>query len=58
MCETIDEVMVRSDLIVVGNRAPEFREAINKVDTDKIVLDLVRVDESKRTEGNYIGLAW
>jgi hypothetical protein len=50
--------MVRSDLIVVGNRAPEFREAINKVDTDKIVLDLVRVDESKRTEGNYIGLAW
>ena len=58
MCQTIDEVVAHADLIVIGNKAEEFKDAVAKIGADKIVFDLVRVDKSKVSGGNYIGLAW
>ena len=58
MCDTIDEVVASSDVVVIGNKAEEFASALEKAGPGKTVFDLVRIRKQKRSEGNYIGLAW
>src|SRR5687768_5747323 len=43
LCETVAEVIDGSDVIVVGNQAPEFGEAVKRCRADQIVIDLVRL---------------
>src|SRR5947208_4304697 len=43
LCSTIDEVIERSEVIVVGNQAPEFADALMRARPDQIVIDLVRL---------------
>src|SRR6478752_3933142 len=43
LCETIDEVIDNSDVIVVGNAAPEFSDALKTTRNDQVIVDLVRV---------------
>ena len=43
LCDSIDEVLDESDVVVIGNAAPEFGDAITRCRPDQIVLDLVRV---------------
>jgi GDP-mannose 6-dehydrogenase len=59
LSESIDEVLDKSDVIVVGNGAPEFGEALKKTRADHIILDLVRV-KTERSEipGDYRGICW
>lgn len=58
MCDSMDEVIAESEVIVIGNKAEEFKAALGKIGTDKIVLDLVRIDKGRKSGGNYIGIAW
>ncbi|MNL58884.1 hypothetical protein D3C87_1825610 [compost metagenome] len=46
-----------SDVIVVGNRA-EMNGSLKDIGPETRIIDLVRVDGSKRTEGNYHGICW
>jgi GDP-mannose 6-dehydrogenase len=59
LCETIDEVLHHSDLIVVGNAAPEFSDALTRTRADQVIVDLVRV-KTNRSEipGQYQGICW
>jgi len=59
LCETIDEVLDNSDVIVVGNAAPEFSEALKRTRPDQTVVDLVRV-KTDRAEipAQYEGICW
>ena len=59
LCETIDEVLDHSDVIVVGNAAPEFSDALTRTRADQIIVDLVRV-KTNRAEipGQYQGICW
>jgi GDP-mannose 6-dehydrogenase len=59
LCETIDEVLDNSDVIVVGNGAPEFSDALKKTRADHVIVDLVRV-KTDRAEipGQYQGICW
>src|SRR4029079_13742868 len=59
LCETIDEVLGKSDVIVVGNAAPEFSEALKKTRPDQQIVDLVRV-KTDRAEipARYSGICW
>jgi GDP-mannose 6-dehydrogenase len=59
LCESIDEVVERCEVIVIGNGAPEFSEAVTKCRADQIVIDLVRIplDFSKVT-AQYNGICW
>ena len=59
LCETIDEVLDNSDVIVVGNAAPEFSEALKRTRPEQVVVDLVRV-KIDRTEipAQYQGICW
>jgi GDP-mannose 6-dehydrogenase len=59
LCDSIDEVLDRSEVVVVGNLAPEFGDALTRTRPDHIVLDLVRVKIGRdRIPANYRGLCW
>jgi len=59
LCESIDEVLHKSEVIVVGNAAPEFSDALTRTRPDHIVLDLVRVKtERDRIPADYRGICW
>jgi GDP-mannose 6-dehydrogenase len=59
LCDTIDEVIDRSEVIVVGNAAPEFADAVTRCRADQVVIDLVRlpIDFSK-VKARYDGICW
>ena len=60
LCETLDEVLEKSDVIVVGNASPEFAEALKRTRPDQVVIDLVRVKGVTREEipAQYSGICW
>jgi GDP-mannose 6-dehydrogenase len=59
LCQTLDEVVSSSEVIVVGNRSPAFAQAIEKTRGDQIVIDLVRLPVvSSRVEADYRGICW
>jgi len=59
LTESIDEVLDHSDVIVVGNAAPEFSEALTRTRQDQVVLDLVRVKTDRsQIRADYRGICW
>jgi GDP-mannose 6-dehydrogenase len=59
LCNTIDEVIDGSDVIVVGNQAPEFAEALTRTRADQIVIDLVRLPiYGSLLRADYRGICW
>jgi GDP-mannose 6-dehydrogenase len=59
LCETIDEVIGKSDVIVVGNNAPEFADALTRCRADQTVIDLVRVPvDFSMLAAEYQGICW
>ncbi len=59
LCETIDEVLDNSDVIVVGNGAPEFSDALKRTKPEQRIVDLVRVKTDRsQIPGRYEGICW
>jgi GDP-mannose 6-dehydrogenase len=59
LCQSIDEVVSASDVIVIGNRSEEFLQALGQVQEAQTVVDLVRVPDSARPgRGRYDGICW
>jgi GDP-mannose 6-dehydrogenase len=59
LCESIDEVIDRSELIVIGNAAPEFSDAITRCRADQVVVDLVRIPlDFSKVRAQYDGICW
>ena len=60
LSESLDEVIEKSDVLVVGNGAPEFGEALKKTRPDQKVIDLFRVKGVDRSEiaADYTGICW
>jgi GDP-mannose 6-dehydrogenase len=57
MCATVDEVLASAEVIIIGNKAPEFREIENKLRDEQQVIDLVRLFE-KTSGDSYQGICW
>ena len=58
MQPSIEEVLARSEVIVIGNADPAFRTAVDRLSTEQRVIDLVRtVSDGERPPG-YEGVAW
>jgi GDP-mannose 6-dehydrogenase len=59
LCDTVDQVLDASDVIVVGNASSEFSDAVMRCRPDQLVLDLVRlpIDRSAIT-ARYEGICW
>jgi GDP-mannose 6-dehydrogenase len=59
LCDTVDEVLAKSDVIVIGNGAPEFSEAVARCRPDHTVIDLVRIPiEFGDLQAQYDGICW
>lgn len=59
LCESIEEVIETSEVIVVGNKAPEFAEALTRTRPDQLVIDLVRVQtDTGQIPAAYTGICW
>ncbi|HEY2908064.1 MAG TPA: nucleotide sugar dehydrogenase [Vicinamibacterales bacterium] len=59
LCNTIDEVVVGSDVIVVGNQSSEFVDALSQTRKDQIVIDLVRLPMyGALIPAEYRGICW
>src|SRR5688572_26490154 len=59
LCESIDQVIEDSEVIVVGNASPEFPEAIMRCRPDQIVVDLVRIPlDFSQVTAQYDGICW
>jgi GDP-mannose 6-dehydrogenase len=59
LCNSIDDVIDASEVIVVGNGAPEFAEAVTRCRADQVVIDLVRLPvDFSRMQAKYDGICW
>jgi GDP-mannose 6-dehydrogenase len=59
LCDTIEDVIDRSEVIVVGNQSPEFASALMQTRSDQIVIDLVRVPVyGSLLHSDYRGICW
>src|SRR2546427_4286831 len=59
LSDTIDDVINTSEVIVVGNSAPEFVDALKKCRAGQIVIDLVRLPIcGSLLSADYRGICW
>jgi GDP-mannose 6-dehydrogenase len=59
LCNTTEEVIDGSEVIVVGNQAPEFVEVVKGCRADQIVIDLVRLPiDGSAMNADYRGICW
>jgi len=58
MVATMDEVIEHSDVIVIGNRAPEFASVASRLRRNQLVIDFVRIAEIEQHHENYDGICW
>jgi GDP-mannose 6-dehydrogenase len=57
MRESIGEVLKESEVLVIGNKADEFRGLTEELRQDQVVLDLVRLFARKSSD-DYQGICW
>jgi GDP-mannose 6-dehydrogenase len=55
---TIDEVLEHAEVLVIGNRAEEFRRAINGLRPGQLIIDLVRIFDKRASDETYHGICW
>ncbi len=58
MVDSIEAVLDHADTIVIGNVAEEFRDIPQRVSEAQVVVDLVRIVETRSVEGKYDGICW
>lgn len=58
MVTDMSELLDHADVVVVGNNDPEFQRIADEQNNFDKVLDLVRMDNHHRFNGNYEGICW
>ncbi|MBN1219966.1 MAG: UDP-glucose/GDP-mannose dehydrogenase family protein [Anaerolineae bacterium] len=59
MCTSIEEVLTGSEVIVIGNKAPEFYPVLQQVSQEQVIIDLVRIlEDVDRLDAQYEGICW
>jgi len=58
MRDSIADVIADSEVIVIGNKAEEFRQLDTQFRSDQIVIDLVRLFDGRVSDGSYQGICW
>ena len=54
----VDGVLADSDVIIIGNRAEEFRGVRERLRPNQQVIDLVRLFDGQTSSENYQGICW
>jgi GDP-mannose 6-dehydrogenase len=59
LCESIDQVIEQSDVVVIGNGSTEFSEAVTRCRPHQVVIDLVRIPlDFSQVSAQYDGICW
>jgi GDP-mannose 6-dehydrogenase len=58
MEDSIDKVLAHADTVVIGNSAEEFREIPERLKSNQILVDLVRISSRVSEDGVYDGICW
>jgi len=59
MCNSMQEVIDASEVLIIGNNAQEFKQIPTLISKDKIIIDLVRAfDKTDVKIGKYDGICW
>lgn len=58
MCGSVDDVLEHAEIIVIGNKAEEFRKVESSLREGQRVIDLVRLFDGRRTDATYQGICW
>ena len=58
MVDSIKEVLDHAETIVVGTKDPEFTQALGEIRPDQTVIDLVRIEKSRKSGNGYHGICW
>ena len=58
MRANIEEVLEHAEVLIVGNKAEEFRDITTKLRGGQTLIDLVRLFEDRTTDGAYQGICW
>jgi GDP-mannose 6-dehydrogenase len=55
---SVKEILDGSDVLIIGNKAGEFREIESQLRSDQTVIDLVRLFDEGTRAGAYQGICW
>ncbi len=59
MADSVDAVLEKSQVVIIGNNAPEFKNVLPRLRESQVVIDLVRaVEEPLSSDGRYEGICW
>ena len=58
LCNTIDEVLTHSNTIVIGNGDKEIKDLSAKLNSQHVIIDLVKISELGAAGGRYHGICW
>jgi GDP-mannose 6-dehydrogenase len=58
MVDSFDEAIAHAQTIVIGNKSPEFQYILDDITEEQVVVDLVRITDSKSKVGKYDGICW
>jgi GDP-mannose 6-dehydrogenase len=58
MVDDISDVLAHSKTLVIGNGDPEFATVFKDLRDDQVMIDLVRVSQSRSVAGTYEGICW
>ena len=59
LCDSIEQLVQHSEVIIVGNQSAEFADALTRTTPDQIVIDLVRLPMAgAHVNAEYRGLCW
>lgn len=59
MRDSVEDVLDHADVILVGNKEPQFDSVLEQLRPGQIVLDLVRVSNRAAEKGGiYEGISW
>lgn len=58
LVKDLQEIIDFSDTLIIGNKAEEFKGIVESTPSEKHIIDLVRIDKTKTSKDNYIGICW
>ncbi len=58
MRASIEEVLESSDVLIIGNKADEFRQIETRLREGQTVIDLVRLFDARTSDESYQGICW
>ena len=59
MCDSIEDVLAISDVIIIGYRTAEFQRALHLAKPEQIIIDLERnVTDAEHIQARYDGICW